>query len=229
MSSSALKTLGVATAERSRALLSAYARLVFGSGARVGFVLLLATFERPAAAVLGLLAVLVSYAVARAASYAREAVTSGYYGYNALLVALALAESQPLSLRMALLVSGGAALATLLAAVLGDVLYRFGLPLLALPFVVVTSLVWHTTLAPGSLPFWLEPHAPVLAHTSLGETVLRALGAIVFRPTALGGALVLVAVALHSRITAASLLAGALIGAELARELAPHEPALVVP
>lgn len=229
MLSPALKTLGRATAERSHALLSGYARLVFSGGTRVGLVLLLATFERPTTAVLGLLAVLVSYGVATAASYAREAVVSGYYGYNALLVALALAESQPLSLRIALLVSGGAALATLLAAVLGDILYRFGLPLLALPFVVVTSLLWHTTLAPGALPFWLEPHAPVLAHASLGETVLRALGAIVFRPTVLGGALVLVAVALHSRITAASLLVGALIGAELAQELAAREPALVVP
>ena len=229
MASSALKTLGRATAERSRALLSAYARLVFGSGARVGFVLLLATFERPATAVLGLLAVLVSYAVATAASYAREAVTSGYYGYNALLVALALAESQQLSFKIAVLVSGGAALAALLAAVLGDVLYRFGLPLLALPFVVVTSLLWHTTLSPGALPFWLEPHAPALSHASFAESVLSALGAIVFRPTLLGGMLVLVAVALHSRITAASLLAGALVAAELVRELAPHEPALVLP
>ncbi|HEY3255036.1 MAG TPA: urea transporter, partial [Polyangiaceae bacterium] len=217
------------TADWGLPVLRSYGLLTFGGSALSGFLLLVATFERPEAALLGLFAVLVAQGVASLCGYARDTVASGYYGYNALLVGLALAHSEPLSVRIALLVGGGALLAALLSAVLGDLTRSFGLPVLALPFVLVTSLVWHTTLAPGALPFWLAPDAPGAAQAAFAKTVLAGLGAIVFRPSELGGALVLLAVVLHSRITAVALLAGSLIGAAVARELGGGNPALMLP
>jgi len=229
LGAAAARTLLRSSADWALPVLRAYGLLTFGGSALSGFLLLVATFERREAALLGLFAVLVAQGVANLCGYARDTIASGYYGYNALLVGLALAHSEPLSIRIALLVGGGALLAALLSAVLGDLTRSFGLPLLALPFVLVTSLVWHTTLAPGALPFWLAPDAPVDAQVPLAKTVLAGLGAIVFRPSEFGGALVLLAVVLHSRITAVALLAGSLIGATVAHELSGGNLALVLP
>jgi murein DD-endopeptidase MepM/ murein hydrolase activator NlpD/urea transporter len=219
----------LALGDRGKEVLCAYGLVMFGGSPLSGIVLFAATLARPESALLGLLAVIFAHAVARAAGYARETVASGYYGCNALLVGLALAEAEPLSVRIALLVCGGAALAGVLSAVLGDLLRASGLPILALPFVVVTSLVWHTTLERGDVPFWLAPTAPAVAAAPFLHSVLSGLGAIVLRPTLLGGVLVLAAAALHSRILAVLLLGGGVVGAAVARELGGGEAALVLP
>jgi murein DD-endopeptidase MepM/ murein hydrolase activator NlpD/urea transporter len=216
---SALKAVARRVAEHARPVLRAYALLVFGGGALPGLLLLLATFEEPRTALLGLLAVVVAHAVASLAGYDRDTVSSGYYGYNALLVGLAFATSGATGLTGIFLVSGGATLAVLSTAVLGDLLRRFALPVLALPFVLVASLVWHTTLRPGELPYWLAPEPQATSPLTTGAYVLEGLGAIVFCPTKLGGVSVILAVALYSRARAAALIAGAWIGAAVAREL----------
>jgi urea transporter len=228
MRGAATKRLLDALGARTNPYLRAYARPVFGTSALEGLLLLVATLESPAAGAFGLLAVLVAHGVASAAGYAEDGVASGYYGYNALLVGLALGEAGPPSAKLALLVVGGATVAVLLAATLGDFLSSFALPVVALPFVLVTSFFWHTALDPGAQPFWLAPGPPA-AEAPLAETVLKALGAIILRPTVLGGALVLAAIVLRSRITAVALVAGAVIGVGVVRGLGSSDPALVVP
>jgi len=120
LGAAAARTLLRSSADWALPVLRAYGLLTFGGSALSGFLLLVATFERREAALLGLFAVLVAQGVANLCGYARDTIASGYYGYNALLVGLALAHSEPLSIRIALLVGGGALLAALLSAVLGD-------------------------------------------------------------------------------------------------------------
>lgn len=210
--------------------LRGYARLIFGTRASAGALLLLASLiHAPTTALLGLLAVLVAHQVAGVLGYSRDAVAGGYYGYNALLIGLALGQAQPLGLRLVLLVGAGATLGALLSAVLGDLLRPLGIPLLALPFVVVTSLTWHTTLGHGDVPFWVTPEPAAIETEPLLRLTLEALGAIVFAPSTLSGVLVLAASALESRIATCALLLGALSGCLTARALGVSDPALLVP
>jgi urea transporter/murein DD-endopeptidase MepM/ murein hydrolase activator NlpD len=198
-----------------------YSTVVFGNNAGQGALLFLATASNPRHGLFGLIAVLVANLLARLAGYPHAMIASGRYGYNALLVGLALAQGQPGSIRLLVLVAGGAALAVLLTAVLGDALNKVGLPLLPLPFVIVGSLISHTVLGTDALPAWIGGSSPAVpaALPSHLDLLLQALGAIVYEPSRLGGALVLTAVLIHSRITAVALVSGAAVGLAVVRGL----------
>jgi urea transporter len=214
-----------------RPILLSYASVVFASHPATGALLLLATLGAPARGVAGLLAVAVANLAARVAGYPASSVRTGHYGYNALLVGLSLAHTDSFNVKVLCLVIGGALLAVLLTAALGDVLGRLGLPILALPFVLVSSLVAHTTLEPPLNPAWLSGSldSPVFATEEAGRLLLQSVGALVFQPTDWAGALVLLAAGVYSRITAVALALGAALGLCVSRGLGIHDPAILIP
>jgi urea transporter/murein DD-endopeptidase MepM/ murein hydrolase activator NlpD len=212
-----------------RSLASAYASILFAQDPLAGALVLLATLGRPASAVGGLVAVAAANGCALALGYRREAIVAGSYGYNALLLGLGIAAGHALDAgALAVLVLAGAA-SVLLAATLGDALARGArLPALALPFVLLASAL-------GESHSLIEPHAAALPATSWLEdapvfswsvpvpepalSVLRAIGAIFFRPDAGAGILVLGAALSLSRIGAVALVSGAWVGLAVARAL----------
>src|SRR5262249_11759827 len=107
-----------------RAVIAAYANVVFATHPLAGALVAAATFLVPAAGTGGLLAVIAATAAAIALGYRKDAIASGHYGYNALLVGLAAALHHPLDLRVGVLVALAGIAAALLTAVLGDVLHR---------------------------------------------------------------------------------------------------------
>jgi urea transporter len=167
----------------------------------------------------GLMAVLVASVTARLWNLDRDAIARGFYGYNALLVGLGVGQSVTGN-GMALFLALAGATATVvvgagLKAWLGRVMQ---LPILSLPFLIVFFLI-----AAALLPLGFEPRAPMADASLLAShlpngvaALLRSLGAIFFLPRADCGALVLVALLMHSRIatvlavgTAAVVLMGA--------------------
>lgn len=185
------------------AVLASYSQVLFNTSRWVGLLLLAATLVFPASGLLGLLAVLLSMLVVRVAGFSPDLAAKGLYGYNALLAGLAVgafvAPLQAALLLLPVVVVAVVFVQTALESAIGSV---FNLPVLSLPFVLVTWLLLAV------LPF-LRGVEPVASPAALTGTAflpafvndyLRALGAVFFAPDPLAGALVALALLLYSRI-----------------------------
>ena len=185
----------------------------------MGALLILATALSPRLGLHGLAAVALGQVLVRLLALGDAAAARGRFGYNPLLVGLAVgALFEPGPGAGALLVLAVVAVVFLEAAlesVLGVVV---GLPHLSLPFVLVTWLALAAApfvgivaraapaLLPEAGPAWLP---------ALATLYLRSLGAILFSPTVEAGALVLAALVLHSRIATLLSLVGFGVAAAL--------------
>jgi murein DD-endopeptidase MepM/ murein hydrolase activator NlpD/urea transporter len=186
------------------AALSAYAQVLFADHKGVGALLFLASALSPTSGLHGLAAVLLGHALVRLLRLSQEAAAHGRYGYNPLLVGLAVGTYfEPGAGTAALLLLSVVAVVFLEAALesaLGAVFY---LPLLSLPFVLVTWLSLAAAPYVGILaraaPELIPPHGPAWLPDA-ADLYLRSLGAVFFSPSVAAGALVLAALVLHSRI-----------------------------
>ncbi len=204
------------------AVLSAYSQVLFSRSPAVGALLLAATFVDPTIGAVGLAGAVLATVTARIAGFDGEAVRSGLLGYNALLVFAmvgAMLTPSPAFWALAAVLAAGVVLTQV---ALGDVLHRyFGLPVLSLPFVVVS---W---VALASVPFVrgmgfrsAETAAAAAGGGGLSGDVLpfpgpelldhflRSLGAIFFQPNWIAGALVCTALVVFSRIATLHAVAG---------------------
>ena len=190
-----------------RAWISAYATVVFGQRVVVGVLVLVATCVVPGRGVAGAVAVIAATVTARSLGYRVDAIRSGHYGYSALLVALAASLHHPCDARLLVLVALAGVLAALATAVLADALHRgAALPVLALPFVLLASVLAPALAAlPATAPGALDRPLVelVFALPEPIDAVLRAFGAIVLRAHVARGRVVLAAVLAHSRIATA--------------------------
>ena len=169
-----------------------------------------ATFPRAAAA--AVLALVVAQGVTLALGFGLEAVREGIFASAAVLMALSASMTTDGS--PWLLIVCGAVLSVLLVAALTTVLSRWSLPALSLPFVVAAWIVEMTArLVPQ--PVSASPTAlAVIPVGWLEPGWLDVPAAVLFIHGALAGAVVLLAIAWHSRI--ALLLAAAGVAASLA-------------
>lgn len=185
--------------EAGDALLRVFGQVIFTRSRAAGGLLLLAAATDPASLVYGVLAVGAAALGVRLLGLDPSQVREGPFGYNALLVGAGVAftfAAGPASALLALLSVGLCVLVT--ASLLSLLPRAFGLPVLSLPFVLVFALVLG--LAPR---FGLEPRAlgapdPTIDPLTL---LLESLGAVVFAPRPAAGALVLLALFIHSRIS----------------------------
>jgi urea transporter/murein DD-endopeptidase MepM/ murein hydrolase activator NlpD len=185
------------------AILRSYAQILFSQSTRVGAIVLLATAVEPRLLVGGLAAVLLATAIACTLHFGKEAIRDGLFGYNALLVGLGTAALLPVG-GVALAVGTVAVLAAVLAtAAARSLLWQgYGLPVLTVPFLIVFYLLLGAAplLGAGLTPLPL-PDAPLDALLAdPARDYLRSLGAIFFIPRADAGAIVLLALAVFSRI-----------------------------
>ncbi len=196
--------LVVALVVRGRGVLNAYGQVVFGSTPLGGALILAATLTAPAQGLCGLVGLVGSDAWARVLRRPAGQVDEGFYAFNGLLVGLALGArfevGPPLVAMMALLtlVSVG------VAATLRNLAERYvGVPVLCLPFVVVT---WTALLASQQLPGLATlPHEAVPAIAwlpDLFEAYLASLASCFFLSGPVAGALVLAGVLVGSRWSA---------------------------
>lgn len=185
-----------------RSLLLCYAQVLFSGSVWVGLLLLLATLVMPFSAAMGALcassALLCSYLL----QLEHEERHSGGYGYNALLCGLGIGHSCIGLGAVALAILCGAFCALLTAALRAS-LGRLHLPLLSIPFIIV----YHMVLALAG-PAGIAAPPATEAVIAQGPALLRGLGALFFLPRFEVGALVLLALLLHSRISAVLAVAG---------------------
>jgi len=209
-------------------LLRAYAAVAFCGSVPAGLILAAATFLAPARGALGLLAVLAADLTARRLGWRDDLRRAGYYGFNALLVGLWLAQREAPSVRLALLVVVAAGAATALTGVLGERCARGGLPVLALPYLLVATLLAHPAVPGAAAPLGADAAALATDGASRLDQILAALGGLVLQPTRGGGLLVLAGVLLWSRLLGLTLLGGATLGVAVAHAWCSGEPGVVL-
>jgi urea transporter len=213
-------------------LLGTVGGVLFTSRRRSGLFFLLALAGSPRHAGFGLLGLATAAACGRLLAPDSPWHRLGLHHGAGLLSGAALATYLPAGAGSLLLVPFIAALAALLVTVLGPLLARRGLPVLAMPFVLATfaGLAGAVVLHHGPLP-WpeLQPLLPGLdqAEAELGRRLpllvqqyLRSFGSLLFLPSLTAGLLVLTGLLLGSRITALAMVLGGVLGTVLLQVLA---------
>ncbi len=204
-----------------------HAHVLFSRSRVVGALLLAAAATDPIALAHGLLAVAVAKAATWLLGLEDDVIREGPYGYNALLVGLGVAHSLTPGLASLALASAAAIATAMLTAALSSFLARAAsLPVLSLPFVLISWLLIGVAPLAGAAPpgHPLPLFDPIAPEPLSGA--LRGLGSLFFVPEETAGALVLAALLVHSRI-ATLLAAGAiLLATSVARSAGVAGPSL---
>jgi urea transporter len=189
-----------------QAVVNSYSETVFLDGLIPGMALLLCTFINPNVGVAGLICVVAAYLFSKVMGMDRDLLRSGFCTYNPLLVGLSLGYLFKVNvLTVFFLVSAGI-LTLVMTVTLSNIFRRsFLLPVLSVPFVIVSSLCYlasrsyanlfvngiynhsGSVFLEGTLPAWLDGLA-------------RSVGAIFFTPSVLAGVIFLVVLLAWSRI-----------------------------
>ncbi|NJD20598.1 MAG: peptidase M23 [Gemmatimonadetes bacterium] len=188
-----------------QALVDSYSEVLFLKGWKLGGAILSITLLAPNVALAGMVAVLAAYAFARFIRMGPVVLESGFYTYNPLLVGLSLGYLFRLTpLTLFFVVTAGITALVLTHGLFSAAWYYLRLPVLSLPFVVVSSLAY---LAAGSYTNLyvdsLYPKSVAAVETLLPLWLggfLRSMGAVFFVPSAVAGALIAAALLVRSRI-----------------------------
>ena len=183
-----------------RRVLLAYSQVLFSKSPAAGAAFLLATLVAPGVGLAGLTSAVLATAWARALGRSDAELNGGFFGFNGLLVGLALGSlTLPFQTLVGLLVLGSL-LSTALASSLQHLLARYvSVPALCMPFVLVTWVALAGALSMGVVGPVSAPGAVAAVLPNVMSGYLAALGAIFFQPNALAGALVFTGLLLASR------------------------------
>ncbi|RTZ67084.1 MAG: peptidase M23 [Aquificaceae bacterium] len=177
---------------RLKPLLKAYSGIFFLPSVRVGIALLLLTAVDPNIGLSGLVGVLSAYLFARFLGFSKTFLSLDYYIYNPLLVGLGIGFLFKLSPLTVALVVVSSILTFLLTLTLSNIFgYYLRLPVLSLPFVIVSTIVYLASYKYSNLfVYYLYPHAGNFISEEIPrwiEGFLRSLGEIIFYPDPLVG------------------------------------------
>ncbi|MBN2668375.1 MAG: urea transporter [Bacteroidales bacterium] len=127
-----------------KGLVHAYGQIFFTNQRFFSILLIIVSFFDLYAGLCGVLAVVSAHIVAYTFGFNRTHIQTGMYGFNALLVGLGLGIYFDMSLALVFIVVVSAILTLFIAVMLEGVLYKYGLPFLSIPFLLV---VWVLNLA----------------------------------------------------------------------------------
>lgn len=206
--------------ETARAWLGAYAQVLFGRHWLGGLLFVAATFVVPSHGLAGLAGLAASHLWARLLGRPEAHIAEGFYGFNGLLVGLALGLFFRFSATFVALLMVVSLLTVIIAAASRNLAERYlGVPVLSMPFVFAT---WAALLAAerfAGVEVALDP--VMVADVGSGllpggvELFLRSLGACFFQLSVLSGALVFLGLLVISRWAAILAVLGYSSGAAL--------------
>ena len=191
--------------EHVRAILSSYPDILFLQSGLLGAAFFAIMLANPNIALAGIICVLAAYAFARLIRMETRFLKSGYYTYNPLLVGLSLGHLLKLSpLTVFFVVASG--IFTFILTVFMASLFRtyLKLPVLSLPFVVASSIVYLASLRYSNL-LVAEPRSMAILATDLNLPLwiagfFRSFGAILFAPSVVVGLIFSILLLCCSRI-----------------------------
>ncbi len=192
-----------------------YSEIFFARNRLVGLLILVATMIRPAfnggpgilhgitLGMIGLLSILLANGLALILNLHRDTVREGFLGYNALLVGLAIpAMFEFTPVLPIVLVLSIVAVVFLTAALRNAIGYQFNLPVLSVPFLLVTYFAIASSPVFDTLHRnfdWIIDADQVAWLPDMIEFYLRSLGAIFFVPNVVSGLLIFIAILIFSR------------------------------
>ncbi|WP_456404479.1 urea transporter [Hydrogenimonas sp.] len=194
-----------------------YAEVLFIENKRVGLLLLAVSFVSPNVALSGLAAVAFALLFAALIRMDPEYLESGFYIYNPLLVGMSIGFLFKLTLMSLFLIAVAAVLTFLITIVLHTLFSVYQVPILSLPFALVSSIVYLSALNYSNLFVeTLYTHA-FLEHTPIllpvwAESFFKSLGTILFLPNLWAGVLLFLLILFHSRIMAMLAIGGFYFG-----------------
>ena len=191
--------------ELSHAVFRSYAEVFFLQGGLVGAALFGITLLNPRLGIAGIIAVLSAYAFARFIGLGRVFLESGFYTCNPLLVGLSIGhlfQLTPLAIFFCIAAGVLTLLVTVTLANIFSVYFR--LPLLSLPFVVVSSLAYMASLRYANLLI-AGSHSPAFLNEDFGLPVwlagfFKAFGSLLFTPSVVVGGALAALILARSRI-----------------------------
>jgi urea transporter len=198
-------------------ILNSYSEIFFIQGIIPGTILLIVSLLNYNVALAGLIAIFTAYAFAYFIGFKTEYLSSGFYTYNPLLVGLSIGylfKLNPLTISFILIAS---ILAFVITAGLANFFSVYlKIPILSVPFVIVSSLVYlasakYTNLFVNSLyTHKLYQNIPFLPDWLNG--FFKSVGAIIFMPNAISGLLIILLILYKSRILFVLAISGFLVG-----------------
>lgn len=197
-----------------------YSQMFFSDNRVFAWLILLASFINPYSGIAGAFAVLVSIICSEWLGYEKAYIRYGTYSYSALMVGLVMGLYYTFSVKFFVLLFVAAILTTLLSKAIAVVFYKYGLPLLGFPFLLViwallfalrsstgialsdTGLYIHNELyGLGGIHLvkfyeWMD----ALELPRVLDAYLKSLGAIYFQYNILSGLIIAVGLLIYSRI-----------------------------
>ncbi|MEW5692704.1 MAG: urea transporter [Candidatus Hydrogenedentota bacterium] len=189
--------------EKVKRLLIIYSEIFFTDNLLLGIIVFIATLLDFNTGLCGLAAIFSAYLFNKL-TFSPELRFEPFYYYNPLLVGLSIGVLFKISILTGLLIFASAILAFVLSVVLNFLLKKYtGLPVLSLPFVIVSSFVYLATIRSSNLfSNYLIPQ-PSVTISNLPiwlNGYFLSLGSIFFSKNIIVGLLVAFALLLHSRI-----------------------------
>ncbi len=202
---------------RTDVLANSFSEVLFLKNRYMGWIFVAITFTQPNVGVGGLVSVLAAYLFSRLIGMDRAFLESGFFTYNALLVGLSIGylfAIQPLTL---FVIAAAGVLTFVFSVMLNSMLaYYMRLPILSLPFVLISSMAYLASYGYGGLYLsGLNFHDAGVA-TALPvwlQGFFTSLGAIFFVPDLLAGIVIAAVILVSSRILFALALMGYVSGA----------------
>ncbi|MFT5318506.1 MAG: urea transporter, partial [Chlamydiales bacterium] len=191
--------------QRLRAILHSYSDILFLHNKFIGIILLIATLYSPNVGVAGIISIIASYLFARFIEMGDDFLAAGFYTYNPLLVGLSIGSLFMITpITICFIIAASIFTFVLTVSMSSIFSYYLRLPVLSLPFAIVSSIVYLASSqfsnlfvtsgyanSPGVLdfafPFWLDGF-------------FKSLGALFFLPYVLPGMLFALNILIVSRI-----------------------------
>lgn len=202
-------------------ILNAYSQIFFSNQLSYGLILLAATFLFPLAGLAGLTGVIFATIIAFTLGFDRKSTINGLWGFNVLLTTLPLGLYYEPGIAFFVLVLVISLLTFLVTIAVQGILFKYHLPFLSMPFVLVIWIMLLATRQFESLHFnehniyqlnqlydiggtWLIGLYEWFQDIPIGgfmKTYLVSLSAIFFQNSVAGGLMIAVGLLLSSRIS----------------------------
>jgi len=190
--------------------LKPYSALLFLNNKYAGLALLVITFINPSVAFSGLIAVIFAILFAEYLEFKEAYLAQGFYIYNSLLVGMGIGYIFSPSLMSIALIAIVSSFTFMLSFMLNRLFSVYKIPILSLPFSIVTMFVYLASLKySGLLSTLVNNSARYDIHLPLAiGAFFKSFGTIFFLPSHIAGIAMFALVLYFSRITAIMALVG---------------------
>lgn len=203
-----------------------YISILFLKDSKAGFVVLLLTFLLPSVGLMGAVSILATIAFAEFIDVRDEYLKYGFYLYNSLLVGMGVGYYYEITYATLILTVILSILTFLISFSLNRVFLKYSLPLLSLPFALVSMIFYLASLKYTSLFSNVLNREPLFDLSLPFDAFFKSLGTIFFMPYSVAGLVIALILLLYSRILLLAAITGFVVGVMAHSFFIPYNLAL---